>query len=318
MNKISQNTASVQFVEITDNQNGQRLDNFLLKCLKNLPKSRLYRIIRKGEVRVNKKRVKPEYKLQVGDSLRIPPIRLQTDESKPMVIPDSLVEKLSQSILYENEDIVVLNKPSGLAVHSGSGLRFGVIDIMRQLKSNDIELVHRLDRDTSGCLLLAKNRAALVTMQRFLQSNKMVKTYCAVVRGHWDKSLLMVELPLLKQTMPNGERKVFIDDRGQVAKTQIVDVQLFSKNMVDYSYLKIKLLTGRTHQIRVHCQSQQHQIAGDEKYGDRQFNKLMKQQFKSKRLLLHAISLEIPEFGHTKDLKITAPEPIEIASLLNI
>lgn len=307
MNKITSVAPAVRFVDISEKQAGQRIDNFLLKTLKTLPKSRLYRIIRKGEVRVNKKRVKPDYKLIPGDRLRIPPVRLDGHDEGPVVLADSLLKQLDRAILYENDHILVLNKPSGLAVHSGSGLRFGVIDVMRRLRhQHDIELVHRLDRDTSGCLLLAKNRASLLAMQKLLQSSVMQKRYLAVVKGHWDKSQKRIDLPLLRQTMPNGEKRVFVDERGQQAITGIDQVRHLSSQGIHYSLLKIRLLTGRTHQIRAHCQSQQHEISGDVKYGDRQFNRKMK-GLGCKRLLLHAVELEIPKNDYTKALKIIAP-----------
>ncbi len=309
--------SKVQFVDITESQEGQRIDNFLIKTLKNLPRSRLYRIIRKGEVRVNKKRIKPEYKLCVGDQVRIPPVQLDESENSSVVITQELQDKINALILFENDSIIVLNKPSGLAVHSGSGLRFGAIDILRKLREkSDVELVHRLDRDTSGCLLFAKNRQSLLAMQNLFKSQQLRKTYLAIVKGHWDKSVSEIQLPLLKQTMSNGERKVFVDERGQQAHTMIEQISHFSKKGVDYSLLKIRLLTGRTHQIRVHCKSQNHEIAGDEKYGDRKFNKNIK-KISGGRLLLHASELEIPSNDHTKKLDIKAPVPKEMVKLIS-
>lgn len=305
---------NVQLITIAESQAGQRLDNFLLKTLKNLPRSRLYRIIRKGEIRVNKKRVKPEYKLISGDLLRLPPIHLEPSTDEAIHIPDKLSRLLESRILYEDDHIIILNKPEGLAVHSGSGLKYGVIDVLRPLREGvDLELVHRLDRDTSGCLLLAKSRPALLEMQRILQNNSMRKNYLALVRGHWDKDKVRVDLPLLKQTMPNGERRVYVDDRGQQADTRINQIDHYNHAGINFSVLQINLMTGRTHQIRVHCQSQHHEIAGDDKYGDREFNKLMKAQG-CHRLMLHALSLEIPANAHTKGLNIVAPEPFEFRS----
>ncbi len=303
--------SSVQLVTIADTQAGQRLDNFLIKTLKNLPKSHLYRIIRKGEVRVNKKRVKPEYKLLSGDILRLPPLQLEPPVNETVQIPDKLSKLLESRILYEDEHILILNKPEGLAVHSGSGLKYGVIDVLRPMRADvELELVHRLDRDTSGCLLLAKNRAALLEMQRILQNNSMRKNYLALVKGLWDKNKLKVALPLLKQTMPNGERRVYVDERGQVADTRINGISHYNQAGIKFSVLDINLMTGRTHQIRVHCQSQHHEIAGDDKYGDRKFNKLMK-GLGCHRLMLHALRLEIPANVYTKKLDIVAPQPSE-------
>ena len=307
--------SKVRFVEITASADGQRIDNFLLKTLKGLPKSRLYRIIRKGEVRVNKKRIKPEYKLKLGDQVRIPPIRLEADNEGEIKIPGDLLARLEASILFENDAIIILNKPSGLAVHSGSGLRYGAIDALRAMRPDiDIELVHRLDRDTSGCLLFAKTRVALLAMQSLFQSSRLRKTYQAIVKGHWDGKVTRILSPLLKQTMPNGERRVYVDERGQKADTEIVAAQHFRAGGLDFSLLTIRLWTGRTHQIRVHCQSQGHEIGGDAKYGDRIFNREIK-RLGAGRLLLHAAQLEIPQNDHTKELKIIAPSPQEFELL---
>lgn len=306
--------SSVQFITITDQQSGQRLDNFLIKTLKNLPRSRLYRIIRKGEVRVNKKRIKPEYKLQQGDLLRLPPLNLDERDDESPQIPEKLSRLLESRIVYEDDSILVLNKPEGLAVHSGSGLRYGVIDVIRPLRpDSEIELVHRLDRDTSGCLLMAKGRSALLEMQRLLQNNSMQKKYLAVVKGHWNKAITRIEHPLLKQTMPNGERRVYVDERGQKADTRITGIYHYDQAGINYSVLEISLMTGRTHQIRVHCQAQGHEIAGDDKYGEREFNKAIK-GLGCNRLMLHAQRLEIPANAHTKELDIVAPEPTEFRS----
>lgn len=311
-------SSKVTFVDISESQDGQRIDNFLIKTLKNLPRSRLYRIIRKGEVRVNKKRIKPEYKLCIGDRVRIPPMQLDATDDTPAVIPDDLLRKVEGAILFENEGIIVLNKPPGLAVHSGSGLRYGAIDVLRQLRpEGDIELVHRLDRDTSGCLLFAKSRQSLLAMQGLFKTQALRKTYLAIVKGHWDASLTRIQHPLLKQTMSNGERKVFVDERGQQAHTEIKQVQPFSHAGVDYSLLTIRLLTGRTHQIRVHCKHEGHEIAGDQKYGDRAFNTRIK-KIGGGRLLLHALELEIPENDHTKAMLIQAPVPQEFRLLTKI
>jgi 23S rRNA pseudouridine955/2504/2580 synthase len=308
---------SVQLIEIADAQAGQRLDNFLLKTLRKLPRSRLYRIIRKGEVRVNKKRAKPEYKLRLGDVVRIPPLRLDSDQNDhPVIIDEQLVRSLEQAILFENKQLLVVNKPSGLAVHAGSGLRYGVIDIFRQSRPQQyVELVHRLDRDTSGCLVLAKNRDALVSVQQMLQTNDIRKNYVAIVKGHWRDAPDKIDLPLKREMMPNGENRIFIDERGQQALTWVDQVTNHEYNGIRFSRVDLHLATGRTHQIRVHCQAQGHELAGDPKYGDRVFN----QQMKSagiKRLMLHAYSLEFPRSAHTKAMTLIAPLPAEFRMLL--
>jgi len=316
LNKKNSAATAVQFVDIDENQAGQRLDNFLLKTLKKLPRSRLYRIIRKGEVRVNKKRVKPEYKLCSGDSVRIPPVRLEHDESVPVVLSAEIKHRIETALLYENDSIIIVDKPTGMAVHSGSGLRFGIIDIMREIRPQQpVELVHRLDRDTSGCLLLSKNRESLLAMQRLLQGNEMQKKYMALVKGHWPEGLDQVDLALKPRVMPNGEKRVFVDAEGQIARTLIDDIKHYRHSGINYSLLRLRLQTGRTHQIRVHCQSQGHEIGGDNKYGDKTFNRVMK-GLGIKRLLLHAYELEIPRTAHTNALKIKAPAPKEFNDLI--
>ena len=306
--------SSVRLVEIGPQQAGQRLDNYLSKTLKNLPKSRLYRIIRKGEVRVNKKRIKPEYRLREGDLLRIPPLRLEEPTAAP-AIPQGLLDELSGRILHEDADLLVLDKPSGLAVHSGSGLRFGAIDALRILRpDSEIELVHRLDRDTSGCLLFAFHRKALLELQRQLQGGDMVKTYEAIVHGRWDPRIRRIELPLKRETMPNGERRVFVDERGQPAQTLVESCEPLVHDGVEYSLLQLRLLSGRTHQIRVHCQSQGHPIVGDDKYGDREADRISRRQG-IRRLLLHARALSFRDLqGQTR--KVLAPRPEAFETLI--
>ncbi len=304
----------MRLVEIGPQQAGQRLDNYLSKTLKNLPKSRLYRIIRKGEVRVNKKRIKPEYRLRVGDLLRIPPIRLDPPTVAP-TIPQGLLDELSARILYEDADLLVLDKPPGLAVHSGSGLRFGAIDALRRLRPDSgIELVHRLDRDTSGCLLFALHRKALLELQRQLQCGEMVKTYEAIVHGRWDPRIRRIDLPLKRQTMPNGERRVFVDERGQAAQTLVESSEHFARDGIEYSWLQLRLLSGRTHQIRVHCQSQRHPVVGDDKYGDREADRWFRQQG-IRRLLLHARALSLRDLRGNRR-KLLAPQPVEFKTLI--
>ena len=201
---------------MTDAELGQRLDNFLLKILKNVPRTRIYRIIRKGEVRINKKRCKPEYKLKMGDQIRVPPIRNDVDPDQPVVISDTWLKQIEASVLFENRNLVVIDKPSGLAVHSGSGVDYGVIDIMRKLRpESDVELVHRLDRDTSGCLMLAKNRQALLALQRCVMDDSLNKVYLAIVKGAWPESKVEIKHSLKKMTMSNGERRVFLMMAGR-------------------------------------------------------------------------------------------------------
>ena len=257
-------------VEISSAQLDQRLDNFLFKRLSDVPRTRIYRIIRKGEVRVNKKRCKPEYKLQLGDLVRIPPMLVESDKADPAEPPPRLLDELKRAVLYQNAHLIVVDKPAKLAVHAGSNIRFGIIDAMRRMyPDEDIELVHRLDRDTSGCLLFARHRQALLALQAMLRDNRLGKRYCALVRGRWPEAMREVSLPLRKYHLPNGERRVCVADDGKAALSRFSVLEAGER----YSIIRVELVTGRTHQIRVHCQSQGHEIAGDDKYGHAAFNR---------------------------------------------
>ncbi len=290
---------------MTTAQVNQRLDNFLLKTLKNVPKTRIYRIIRKGEVRVNKKRCKPDYKLSIGDMIRVPPVRLEQRHDPKTFIAPGLINSLENAVLFENKHLMIIDKPASLAVHSGSGINFGVIDIMRRIRPDtEIELVHRLDRDTSGCLLLAKHRQSLLVMQSRLQDNSLKKNYIAIVKGRWPEPKIEITHALKKITLSNGERRVLVDARGQKAVTRITQYTAGEC----FSVLSIKLLTGRTHQIRVHCQAEDHEIAGDSKYGDTAFNQLMRKRG-IKRLMLHASRLELPATEFNPEIVINADLP---------
>jgi 23S rRNA pseudouridine955/2504/2580 synthase len=304
--------SAVSLIEISDAQLGQRLDNFLIKQLGNVPRTRIYRIIRKGEVRVNKKRCKPEYKLQAGDQVRIPPLRLEpehTDKLKPSM---RMLSQLEQAIVYENAHVLVLDKPAGIAVHSGSGIPYGIIDAMRLLRSDaEIELVHRLDRDTSGCLMFAKHRQALLALQSMLLDKSLSKNYCAVVRGTWPAELTEIGLALKKYHLPNGERRMRVDSEGKPALSRIKLLQSGKQ----FSVIRVELVTGRTHQIRVHCQAQGHEIAGDDKYGDAAFNRMMRKR-NVKRLMLHAASLELPHSDYTPEIVINAALPPRFEELI--
>jgi 23S rRNA pseudouridine955/2504/2580 synthase len=297
--------SNVRFIEVGAAQVNQRLDNFLLKTLKNVPKTRVYRLIRKGEVRVNKKRCKPDYKLGIGDLIRIPPVKLEQRHDPKTYIAPGLIEGIEDAVLFENKHLIVIDKPAGLAVHSGSGINFGVIDIIRKMRPDtEVELVHRLDRDTSGCLLLAKHRQSLLEMQDRLQDNFIKKNYVAIVKDHWPENKTEITRALKKYTLANGERRVRVDIEGQKALT------IITRNIPGdgYSVLSIQLLTGRTHQIRVHCQAEGHEIAGDTKYGDPEFNRLIRKRG-VKRLMLHATRLELPATGFNPEIVINAKLP---------
>lgn len=285
--KQSQVAAKVQFVTIDDNHAGQRIDNFLVTFLKGVPKSRVYRILRKGEVRVNKKRIKPVYRLNDGDIVRIPPIRMEEEKE----LPNAKLEKvasLEQHIIYEDKYLIVMNKPSGIAVHGGSGLKFGLIEGLRALRpdAKSLELVHRLDRDTSGCILIAKRRSTLRSLHEQLREKTVEKNYLALVKGQWSKEDKAVNAPLLKNTLASGERIVRVNPEGKDSYTKFKIVQRFE----DCTLVQASPVTGRTHQIRVHTLHAGHPIAGDDKYGDKAFDKAMKAHGLN-RLFLHSASV---------------------------
>lgn len=293
-------SGKVQFIEINEDNNDQRVDNFLMSKLKGVPKSRIYKILRSGEVRVNKGRVKPSHRLQTSDIVRIPPVRL--NEKQSTSIPDRLIEELNQNILFENDDLIIINKPSGLAVHAGSGIAFGVIDILRAQRFKDafVELAHRLDRETSGCLVLAKSRTALTQLNTlFTSANAINKQYITLTKGNWPDGENRIDAPLSKNEIKSGERMVTINPNGKHAISLFRSTEQFS----DCSLTEVTLLTGRTHQIRVHANSEGHPVAGDEKYGDKIFNKQLK-AIGLKRMFLHARHLE---FNLNGPINITAP-----------
>lgn len=295
---------SVQFLTVSDEEAGQRIDNFLRTKLKGVPKSMIYRILRKGEVRINKKRVKPEYKLLDGDLIRIPPVRTSEREDAPVSAGLAKVSSLADCIIYEDDYLLVLNKPSGTAVHGGSGLSFGVIEGLRALRpeARFLELVHRLDRDTSGVLLVAKKRSALRALHEQLRSKGMQKDYLALVRGQWQSHCKVVQAPLLKNILQSGERIVRVNSEGKPSETRFKVEERFEHATL----VKASPVTGRTHQIRVHTLHAGHPIAFDDRYGDREFdNQLASTGLK--RLFLHAQALkfEHPNTGET--LRVEAP-----------
>ncbi|MCR4509884.1 23S rRNA pseudouridine(955/2504/2580) synthase RluC [Pseudomonas sp. 32.2.56] len=303
MTNPSPPTSGVQLLEVAPELAGQRIDNFLRTQLKGVPKTLIYRILRKGEVRVNKGRIKPEYKLQAGDIVRVPPLRLaERDEPEPLA--QGLLQRLEAAIVYEDKALIVLNKPAGIAVHGGSGLNYGVIEAFRQLRpdAKDLELVHRLDRDTSGLLMIAKKRSMLRHLHEALRGDGVDKRYMALVRGHWATAKKQVSAPLLKSNLRSGERMVEVNPEGKEALTVFRVLRRFGEFA---TLVEAKPVTGRTHQIRVHTQYAGHSIAGDSKYGDDDFTKEIR-ELGGKRLFLHAYELivPLPEGGR---LKLEAP-----------
>ena len=282
---------SVRFVTIADDQAGQRIDNFLRTQLKGVPKSMIYRILRKGEVRANKKRIKPEYKIMAGDLIRIPPVRVAERAAAPAV-SEGLQTHLENAILYEDNDLMVINKPSGLAVHGGSGVSLGLIEALRQMRpqAKFLELVHRLDRDTSGCIMVAKKRSALKFLHQALQGSRITKIYHALVCGHWSSGSRRVEAPLRKNELKSGERVVKVQADGKAALTEFKVLNRYARRA---TLVEARPITGRTHQIRVHTQFEGHPIIGDDKYGIDDINQQMK-TLGLKRLFLHAAELRFP------------------------
>jgi 23S rRNA pseudouridine955/2504/2580 synthase len=298
--------------EVDEASAGQRVDNYLAKTLKGVPKSRLYRMLRGGEVRVNSRRVGVEYRLQIGDQVRIPPARLpRRGEPAPRVRPK---RELEQAVIFEDRELLGLNKPSGIAVHGGSGLSFGVIEALRagRPELHFLELVHRLDRETSGVLLLAKKRSALVAMHKELRAGEVLKRYLALVKGKWTKRKQQVSLSLHKYLLPSGERRVAVADSGQEARTLFE----LERSCGDYSLLRATLLTGRTHQIRVHLAHLGFPIAGDDKYGDFALNKNLAAKG-LKRMFLHASSVRFRHPASGEAVTIEAPLPVELAAFLS-
>lgn len=291
-----------KIVTIDESHVGQRIDNFLVFQLKGVPHSRIYRALRKGEVRVNKGRIQATYRLQLGDAVRLPPLRVpETTVSKPSL---KLMTCLAESVIFENNDLIVLNKPAGLAVHAGSDVQCGLIEAFRQMRPDikDLSLVHRLDRDTSGCLVLAKNRVTLLALQTLQKDQEIEKTYVLRVKGVWPLGRQHVKLSLTKNKLLGGERMVVADDEGKPSETIFEPIRLIE----DTTLLHARLITGRTHQIRVHVAHLGYPIIGDDKYGDRAFNKEFARKNKSNRLFLHAEKLAFTLPGQQK-LTFTAP-----------
>jgi 23S rRNA pseudouridine955/2504/2580 synthase len=303
MTNITPPTPSVQLVEVAPEYAGQRIDNFLVTFLKGVPKTLIYRILRKGEVRVNKGRIKPEYKLQAGDIIRVPPVRVP-ERDAPVPVAQGLLQRLEAAIVHEDKGLIVLNKPAGIAVHGGSGLSFGVIEAFRQLRpdAKELELVHRLDRDTSGLLMIAKKRSMLRHLHEALRGDGVDKRYMALVRGRWDTAQKRVSAPLLKSNLRSGERMVEVNEEGKEALTIFKVLRRFG----DFATLvEAKPVTGRTHQIRVHTLHAGHAIAGDTKYGDEDFSREIR-DLGGKRLFLHAYMLTVP-LPDGCELKLEAP-----------
>ena len=295
---------SVTLVEIGEEEGGQRIDNYLTRLLKGVPKSHIYRILRSGEVRVNKKRVDQTCRVQPGDVVRIPPVRIAVREAAIEYVPAA-----EFPILFEDDALLAIDKPAGTAVHGGSGVSFGVIEQLRQArpKAKLLELVHRLDRETSGVLLVAKKRSALTAMHEIMREGNSDKRYLVLVLGQWKNARQHVRLPLYKYDTPQGEKRVIVREDGQAAHT----IFTLKQSWPEFSLLEAQLKTGRTHQIRVHLSHLGFPIAGDAKYGDFARNKELAKRG-LKRMFLHAASISFTHPLTGEPLSLAAPLPIEL------
>lgn len=299
----------VRKVRIDQEQAGQRIDNFLRRELPGLPKGRLYRILRRGEVRVNGGRVRAEYKLVEGDEVRVPPARIRGPGDAPSA---RLTANIVDRVLYEDKRLLVIDKPSGVAVHGGSGISHGVVELLRHARPElrDLSLVHRLDRETSGCLVLAKKRSALRELHEKFREGVVEKNYLGLAVGDWQFGEQIIDKPLLVQNRKDGERHVVVSNGGKPAQTRVALSRTFGK----FSLLQCSPHTGRTHQIRVHLQSVGHPLLGDDRYGDEDENRRAK-KYGLKRLFLHAQSIAFPD-DSGNELHFTAPLADDLEAFL--
>ena len=304
-------------VRISDDREGQRLDNFLLGHLKGAPRSLVYKLVRSGQVRVNGGRVKADRRLEGGDEVRIPPVRLDAPgDTRPP--PKGMLDRLAASIVFEDARILAVNKPSGVATHGGSGISHGLIESMRALRPGEpLELVHRLDRDTSGVLVLAKKRSALLELQALMRGGEddegPGKQYLALLVGRMPNGAMTVDAPLQKSVLQGGERSVRVDPSG---KPSVSHFRVLERRG-GHSFCEVRIETGRTHQIRVHAAHLGHAVAGDDKYGDEETNRRLAKQAGLKRLFLHAASIEFALEGGAKPYLINAPLPDELKDVLD-
>jgi len=304
--------SGVQYVEVSAERAGQRLDNFLLGQLKGLPRPHVYRILRTGEVRVNGRRAKPDYRIQAGDRVRLPPLQ-RAATTEPIAPPPGLMGEIAGRILYEDDHLLAVNKPAGLAVHAGTGVAYGLIDVLRALRPHfpELNLVHRLDRGTSGCLVVAKTRADLLTLNRAFADRACGKVYMALTAGHWAQARTIVRQALDVEHREQGERSVRVDaERGQAAVSRFQEIE----RLPGASLVRVEIDTGRTHQIRVHAAAVGHVLAGDDRYGNHDFNRQMT-RMGLRRMFLHAAELVLP-LADGKPLRFKAPLPEDLTQVL--
>ena len=304
---------TVQLLDVDAERAGQRLDQFLMKLLPTVPRSRIYRIVRRGEVRVNGGRASPELRLKENDRVRVPPIRVEAESAAPRRPSHSALERIQSAVISEDERLIVLDKPAGIAVHGGSGLSYGVIEALRTLRPEEnLELVHRLDRDTSGCLLVARKRSALRTLHELLREGLFEKRYLTLVKGPWNLGHKRIDVPLRTDTRVGGERTVRASADGKAALSEFRPVQFFGPRA---TLLEVAIHTGRTHQIRVHAAHAGHPVAGDEKYGDEEFNETMRALGLTRMFLhAHSVGFDWPQGG---TFSASAPLPAELREVLD-
>ena len=310
---------SVKTLTVDEDSAGQRLDNFLMRHLKGVPKTHVYRIIRSGEVRVNKGRASAEQRVEAGDLVRLPPVRVSPQVQAKADAPAPAREF---PVLMEDEAMMAIDKPAGVAVHGGSGVSFGVIEQLRRARPAlaNLELVHRIDRETSGVLLVAKKRSALKNLQDQFRDRETGKTYLALVLGLWPSNKKVIDSPLMKYTLPNGdgegERRVKVVGKDDPNGMRSITLVRVARTVGPYTLLEVTIKTGRTHQIRVHLASQGHPIAGDDKYGDFEHNKLL-QKMGLKRMFLHAWQLKFQHPQSHRPVSLQAPLPSELKSFVD-
>jgi 23S rRNA pseudouridine955/2504/2580 synthase len=298
---------------ITADEAGQRIDNFLIRHFKSVPRSRVYRLLRKGEVRVNRKRIDAEYRIREGDEVRLPPVRIDAGE-EPGRPSSSLTELVEGSIIFQDKHLLVLDKPPGVAVHGGSGMSFGIIECLRASRPREtLELVHRLDRETSGCLLVARDRSTLSALHALIRDGGMHKTYMALVAGSWQLGTKRIDAPLATDNRQHGERHVRVAAAGKDSVSIFKPVQFFGPLA---TLMEVDIPTGRTHQIRVHASFAGHPLLGDDKYGDRPRNTELKQHG-LKRTFLHAQSIAFDWPGTGVPFHMSAPLPPDLAAVLD-
>jgi 23S rRNA pseudouridine955/2504/2580 synthase len=298
---------------VSADEAGQRIDNFLMRHFKTVPRSRVYRLLRKGEVRVNRKRVDAEYRIREGDEVRLPPVRIDASE-EPGRPSSSLLELLERAVIFQDRHLLVVDKPAGVAVHGGSGMSFGVIEALRASRPREtLELVHRLDRDTSGCLLVARDRTTLTALHAVIRNGGMHKTYLALVAGSWQLGSKRIDAPLATDNRVHGERHVRVAAAGKDSVSVFKPVQFFGSLA---TLMEVDIPTGRTHQIRVHASFAGHPLLGDDKYGDRERNAELKRHG-LKRTFLHAQSVAFDWPGSGVPFHVSAPLPGELAGVLD-